>query len=244
MNPDHSVRYWKSECPPRIPISSIGRDPFSDHHRHRPTQIHPHGNRPGTRYQHRPRITTHRSDTRRVHTPFDMVENVVAADLGDRKRRRSRPPPSAMASGGGGIGPRHSHHRNSPRPATLERFPTQERPHRRSCSGIRRGHARRCPAGTTRIDYRHARLAGRTSKQSDRCPDTDSEDRGNSCTLSKYTSHRRSASRTSKLVCSSNLQARSSVCICGFELSLYRGVSHPTGSGLLPGANPLNLTLK
>ena len=56
MNPDHLVRYFKSECPPRIPISSIERDPFSDHHRHRPTQIHPHGNRPGTRHQHRPRI--------------------------------------------------------------------------------------------------------------------------------------------------------------------------------------------
>ncbi|WP_336883314.1 transposase [Rhodococcus globerulus] len=35
-------------------------------------------------------------------------KNVVAADLGDRKRRRSLPPSRAMASGGGGIGPRHS----------------------------------------------------------------------------------------------------------------------------------------
>lgn len=132
-------------------ISSIERDPFSDHHRHRPTQIHPHGNRPRTRHQHLLRITTHRSDTRGVHAPADKVENVAAADLGDRKRRRSRPPPRTMAPGGGGIGPRHPHHRNSPCPAALERFPTQEQPYRRSCSGIRRGHARRCPAGATRI---------------------------------------------------------------------------------------------
>ncbi|PVX59513.1 transposase IS116/IS110/IS902 family protein [Rhodococcus globerulus] len=51
-------------------ISSIGSDPFSDHYRHRPTQVHPHGNRPRTRHQHRPRVTTHRSDTRGVHTPL------------------------------------------------------------------------------------------------------------------------------------------------------------------------------